>query len=241
MAPAAEYWARVQPYLDRLAIWRGYEQELQTLAIFGIGVTIYTALVFTFYQNISKRKPLHFRTSDRPGWPGRISRLAERAIVFPVLSFLYFTVLAVALFFLVKPPEPADPSLPLDPRANAPLLLLMAMGVVVAVRVTVYLSESMSNDLAKLVPLALLGVTLVDPGYLKVSYAWARLAEATRLWPLLARYFLFFIALEAALSSLRWLVLRATSHARGAPRKNTVSLEVHEPPASVSKPAAPKP
>jgi hypothetical protein len=198
---AIDLWARVQPYADRLAVWRGYEQELQTLAIYGIGIAVYTALVFAFYQNLSRRQPFHLKVSDRPGWLGRMGRLAERALVFPLTSFLYFAVLAVSLFVLAK-------------SQSTQAILLIAMAVVVGVRVTVYLSEAMSNDLAKLVPLSLLAVTLVDPGYLSLGLAWSRLLEAVTLWPLLGRYFLLFIALEAVFASGRWTYVKVGEKAR---------------------------
>lgn len=209
MASVGELWARAEPYVEKLAVWRGYEAELQTLAILGIGVAVYTALVFAFYQNISKRKPVHFRAGDRQGWGGRMTRLAERALAFPLLSFFYFVVLAASLFFLTKPEVPTG------------RVLLTAMAVVVGVRVTVYLSEAMSNDLSKLVPLSLLAVLLVDPSYLTLKGAWPRFAEATTLWPLLLRYFLLFIALEAVFSSVRWTILRIRapwSHPEGTKR-----------------------
>lgn len=190
---AVDAWLRVKPYADRLAVWRGYEAELQTLLIYGVGIAIYTALVFTFYQSLSKRKPFHI--TDRKDWVGRATRFAENALVFPVLSFLYFAVLAVALIFLAK-------------TQSTPQILLISMAVVVGVRVTVYLSEAMSNDLAKLVPLSLLGVLLVDPGYLTLEQAWVRLAETTTLTQLLGRYFLSFIALEAVLGTVRWSIVR---------------------------------
>lgn len=192
---ALDLWVRADPYIQKLAVWRGYERELQTLAIYGIGIAVYTALVFTFYQSLSRRKPIHFHLSDRKGWRGVIGRFTERVLVFPVASFLYFSVLAVALFVLAK-------------SQTVEQILLLSMAVIVGVRVTVHLSEKMSNDLAKLVPLSLLAVVLVDPGYLTLEIAWGRLVAATHLWPLLGRYFLLFIALEAATGTLRWAFTR---------------------------------
>lgn len=222
-----DLWTTVKPYADRAAVWRGYEAELQTLAIFGIGVAVYTALVFAFYQNISKRKPFHLPTSDRPGWAGRMSRFSERALIFPLTSFAYFVVLASALFFLTKATVPTS------------FVLLVAMAVVVGVRVTVYLSEAMSNDLSKLVPLSLLAVLLVDPGYLKLGDAWGRFAEAVQMWPLLTRYFLFFIALEAVFSSARWTVLKINARTRGSAPRKSVSVAVKEPTKPAPPPKAP--
>lgn len=215
---ATQAWARVEPYAERLALWRGYEAELETLAILGIGIAVYTALVFAFYQNLSRRKPFHFRASDRPGWGGRVARFAERALVFPVTSFLYFAVLGIALFVLAK-------------AQGVHQILTISMAVIVGVRVTVYLSEAMSNDLAKLVPLSLLAVVIVDPGYTSLAATWARLAEAWTLWPLLGRYFLLFIALEAVMASARWAILRIdakwpTLRKSMKTRKATFSVEV---------------
>ena len=236
---AVDLWTKTQPYVEKLAVWRGYEQELQTLAIYGIGIAIYTALVFTFYQNLSKRKPFHFKISDRPGFVGRFGRFSENAVVFPVVSFLYFAVLATSLFVLAK-------------SQSVHQILLIAMSVVVAVRVTVYLSEAMSNDLSKLVPLSLLGVLLVDPGYLTLRQAGARIGEAMDLWPLLGRYFLLFIALEVVMGVTRASILRAGRASRGVRRKvgltipsenkeTTFTLDVKEgsTPGAPAEPASP--
>lgn len=205
------FWTTVEPYTSRLAVWRGYEAELETLAIYGIGIAVYTALVFTFYQSISKRTPLHLKLSDRPGWTGRVSTFLEKAFVFPITSFLYFGVLAAALFLLVKP----------GPTTQN--LLLISMAVVVGVRVTVYLSEVMSNDLAKLVPLSLLGVTLVDPGYLTLQLAWTRIGEAVDLWPLLGRFFLLFIALEVVFGVGRRSVVAVANRITGRKDRTAAS------------------
>lgn len=229
---ALDGWARVQPYVDRLAVWRGYEQELQTLAIYGVGIAIYTALVFAFYQNLSQRRPFHFRLSDKPHWTGRTFRFIERALVFPVTSFLYFAFLALALFVLAK-------------SQSTQGILLVAMAVIVGIRVTVYLSEQMSNDLAKLVPLSLMAVLLVDPGYLTLELAWSRVLEATQLWPLLGRYFLLFIVLEAVMSSARLGIVKIGSRIRGwrdARKEPTTmfSVDVQEPnPPNAPRPKAP--
>lgn len=212
---AADLWAQVKPYADRLAVWRGYEQELQTLAIYGIGIAVYTALVFAFYQSLSRRRPVHIPGSEDDGWWGRTARFFERALLFPVVSFLYFAVIAVALFVLAQSQTTQD-------------ILRIAMAVVVSVRVTVYLSEKMSNDLAKLVPLSLLAVMLVNPTYASWSATWGHFAEATRLWPLLGRYFLLFIALEAAFSSARWVVMTVASRMRGDPGRGPAKEEAKE-------------
>jgi len=197
-------WARVEPFAQRLAVWEGYEKELTTLAIYGIGIAIYATLVYTFYSAIARRQPFHIPLSDHDGWLGGMSRFVERAFVFPMTSFVYFAFLALSLFVLAK-------------SQTTEGILLLAMAVIVGIRATVYVQPAISSDLSKLVPLSLLGVLLVDPGYLTLQLAWTRLGEATQLWPLLGRYFLLFIALEAVMGSIRWAVLKTTTKVGGVP------------------------
>ena len=191
----AGWWAAAEPYASRAAVWRGYERDLQTLLIYAVGIAIYTGLVFAFYQNISRRDA--FRFVRRPGWLGRSLTVLQSGLVFPLMSFLYFGVLAISLFILAK-------------SQGAYQILLLAMSVVVGVRVTAFASENAAVDLAKTLPLGLLGVLLVDPSYASLGTTWSRLGELPTLVPLLWRCFLLFIVLEGALRLGHALVRRAT-------------------------------
>lgn len=214
---ALDAWEKVAPWAERAAVWRGYENELRTLLIYGIGIAVYTALVFLFYQSLSKREGYH--SKRKPGFWGGTLHYLESALVFPALSFAYFLVIALALFLLTKP---LDALAPLEAhQSQVSGLLLVAMAVVVSVRVTVWISEAMSNDLAKLVPLSFLAVVLVDPGYLQMSTFWGRIGLAAGMLPLLGRYFLLFIVLDG--------VLKVTHHAvRGIGRRT--AARAHRPP-----------
>ena len=77
------------------------------------------------------------------------------------------------------------------------------MAGVLGVRVTAHIAEGMSDDIAELLPLSLLAVVVVDPGY--VSLAGASPASATRssMLPVLAQYFALFILVEAGLRGAR--------------------------------------
>lgn len=181
-------WEPVRPYAEKLAIWRGYEGELTTLAIYAVGIAAYTALVFAFYQNLSKKDPFH--TGWGKGYLAKLVRLAENVFVFPAMSFLYFGVLALSLFVLAK-------------SQSTTTLILLSMSVVVGVRVTAFVSENASVDLAKLLPLSLLGVLLVDPTYATLDNTWARILEIPTLAGLLWRSFVLLLVLETALQGFQ--------------------------------------
>jgi hypothetical protein len=181
-------------YLAPLAIWRGYEGPLQTLLIYGAGIALYTMIVFTFYQNVSKRDP--FTIQRKKGFAGAVAHFFKTGFVFPLLSFLYFCVLASVLFVLAK-------------SQDALQVMLLAMAVVVGVRVTTYVNEAAGNDLSKILPLGLLGVLLVDPSYASLEATWQRVTQVPAHFPVLWRFFALFIVLEGAMRIGRVAILKA--------------------------------
>lgn len=174
--------------LEPLMIWRGYERDLQSLLIYAVGIALYTLLVFAFYQNLSRRDAFAFKRHD--GWQGRLLAVFQTGLIFPLMTFLYFCVLAGSLFILAK-------------TQGAYQIVLLAMSVVVGVRVTAFVSELASVDLAKTLPLALLGVLVIDPAYASLGTTWSRILEIPSLLPVLGRFFVLFIVLEGVLRLVR--------------------------------------
>ena len=97
---------------------------------------------------------------------------------------------------------------------------------VAGVRVTAYVNRAAATELARLVPLGLLGVLIVEPGYLTASTAWANLQALPALGPAMLRYFLAFVGLELLLRLVR---LALPGRDDGAARETTVSLVPGEP------------
>lgn len=183
-------WEPAAPYADRLAVWRGYEAELQTLLVYGVGIAAFTMLVFGFFCTyLSRRNPFD-GGKQGPHPTSRWARFAQGTLVFPAVSFLFFSILAASLFLLGK-------------SQTTPQILLLSMSVVVGVRMTAFVSESAASDLAKLLPLSLLGVLIVDPSYASFSRSWEHFVTAAGLLGLLGRYFLLFIVLEATMQMVR--------------------------------------
>lgn len=220
-------WAQAAPYVERAKVWRGYEAELTSLTILTVGIAFYTLLVFAFYQNLSHRQAFHTGWGGKSWW-GRTIAALESTFVFPAMSFAYFAVLAASLFFLAK-------------SQSTYQIFLLSMAVVAGVRLTAFLSEMASVDLAKLLPLSLLGVLVVDPAYATWSAVWARYQEIPELIPVLARFFLLFLVLETGLRVARLSVrkARAMLRARRARPKPAVAEPVTT--LEVVSPEAPSP
>lgn len=110
-----------------------------------------------------------------------------------LLFFFWFVVLATLLTFLSK-------------NQSFDTILLVAISVVGAVRVTSYYNEDLSKDLAKMLPFALLGVFIVDISYFDLSSSFLFVGQALEQVSTLVYFLGFIVVLEMTLRLLRLLL-----------------------------------
>ena len=116
-------------------------------------------------------------------------------ILFPIVAFAWFVILTVLLAFLGK-------------NQSIETILLIAMAVLSAIRVTAYYNEDLSKDLAKILPFALLGVFLIDLSYFSIGSSVGVMQQALLQWESIVYYLGFIVTLE--------FFLRVTSPIVGA-------------------------
>ena len=170
---------------------------LQPAILFAIGVAIYAVLIFNLYRFMSRKNIFNldlsrFEERSRPVFRKTVHLVlyvAKYLLIFPLFAFFWFGVLVVMVAFLSKTREVED-------------LLLIAMAVLTAVRVTSYYTEDLSRDIAKMLPFALLGIFLIDLRYFDVSTSTELLNRAASEWKSIFYYWVFVVILE--------LVLRVT-------------------------------
>ncbi len=167
-----------------------FGDEILTLLVLMAGILIYTLIVNEFYQRLSKR--VMFAKEDEQG---RVRSSfwgwLRYIFLFPVVSFAFFLLLSLALLFL-------------SDEGQAPLeVYMLSMAILAAVRVAAYFSEAASHDLAKLLPLGLLGVFLVRFEYAGLAATAKRLLDAVENLDLLIAFFVVVLALEYSLRLLR--------------------------------------
>ena len=75
-------------------------------------------------------------------------------------------------------------------------VLLVALAVVSAIRVTAYYHEDLARDLAKILPLAVLGTFIIDASFLTVEESAAVIQEANNNRETIFYYFVFLVLLE---------------------------------------------
>jgi hypothetical protein len=173
-----------------------YEAVTKTypeLAIFTLSIILYVVFVWFFYRTLSK-KDLFKLDISRYEFTGEkwkktgsiLLYVLKYFIVFPLYVGFWFAVLTLFMFVMAES---------IDVRQG----VLISICLVSAIRVTSYLNEDLSRDLAKLVPFALLAIFLVNPNFFSWDLFMARVGATSGLgWEIL-KFLTFSILLEWAL------------------------------------------
>lgn len=135
-----------------------------TLFIYTGVIAAYGLLIFYFYKFIANKNIFELNLSQyHKGFGEKIKmaiksflNLIEYIIVLPFITFFWFTILSVFLLILAK-------DLPIEN------VLLVSAALVTSVRITSYINKNLSQDLAKMLPLTLLGIALTTQNFFNLN------------------------------------------------------------------------
>ena len=75
-------------------------------------------------------------------------------------------------------------------------ILLISAALVASVRITAYISKNLSQELAKLLPLILLGFAITTPNFFNAATILERIVNIPSLFTNIIYYLLFILAIE---------------------------------------------
>ena len=187
---------------------------LRPLALFAAGVTIYGILVFHFYRFLARKDILKLDLSKHNQARRPLLRkiiavifyVLESLMLFPILIFFWFLVMAGLLYLM-------------NSDRSIESVMLAAMGVVAAIRVSSYYSATLAIDVAKILPLALLGIMLIDSSLIGLTESTEGIREAAVRWETMIYYLIGVVVLEFALriASGAWGLVRGTENGAEPP------------------------
>jgi len=136
------------------------KQELLTtwepLALYVVGMAVYGIFVFELYHFISRKNIFELDLDEYAHGRERFKNFLKTALhfvkyllIYPILPVAWFVVFTGLIAVLSSGRAISD-------------LLLVSMAVVSAIRIGAYYDERLAEDLAKMIPLALLGIFIVD-------------------------------------------------------------------------------
>lgn len=167
---------------------------LEPVAIYILGMALYALFIFRFYQFVSSRDIFELDVSKYEESRFHALRVflhiilyaGKYLLVFPVVAFFWFAVFTVFLSFLAPDRQFSD-------------ILLVAMAVVGTIRISAYVTEDLSRDLAKILPFAVLGIFIIRVSLFNTSESLEVLKQANDNRELILYYLGFTIALEFSL------------------------------------------
>ncbi|MFA4982912.1 MAG: hypothetical protein WC588_01720 [Candidatus Micrarchaeia archaeon] len=160
-----------------------------TVAFLSIGIAVYGIVVGTFYTHLSKRLLYDIKPDKRhmDSFLNRLGRmllfLFKYTLLFPSITFAWFVFLAGSIFILSR-------------TASLETVFVLSISLVAAIRILAYYDEKIAEDLAKLLPVSLLTVVIVDSTLFTQELVQTRALALSGAVPEFASLILFVVLLE---------------------------------------------
>lgn len=192
--------------------WTQYGDSLTSLGLYAAGIAAFAILVALLYVPMGTRLMFAKRFGERAiATPGRRFLYV---LFFPLVSFAFFLLVAGTLFAFGGDLLPTK-------------ILVISMATVLAIRVTAYFSETGAQEVAKVMPLGLLGYFLVTDEVQKISEVFDNILSLFDHLDLIFIFFGVVVVVE--------FLLRAIYEVAGRPARKVVR---GTPPAAARPPTA---
>ena len=176
-------------------------QLLFDLFLYTIFIAIYAIFIWKFYKFLASREiiQLNLKQYNHSNYPGMEKFFAvilftvEYMIVVPFLVLFWFTILSLFLLILSK-------------DSSAQQILLIAAAIIASTRITAYISEDLSKDLAKILPFTVLGLFILEPGFFNIESMFAKISQIPGLFSNIVIFIIFIFIVEFILRGLYSIV-----------------------------------
>ncbi|MFH1608273.1 MAG: hypothetical protein ABIA78_04015 [archaeon] len=175
-----------------------WAQSFINFLILVLIIVAYSIFVWKLYRFISKKNPLgldlnKYNKTQQPS----LSKITNATLYFAeyilILPFIIFGAFMCFTFFLVA----------LSQSEEITKILVISATVIAAIRITAYYKESLSQELAKLLPFTLLAISVLNPNFFSETHHLERIITQINQIPdsfdQVIYYLIFIIILEIIL------------------------------------------
>lgn len=164
---------------------------LVNLFMYSVFIAIYAVFVWKFYRFLASRDIIElnlkqYNYSQRPGLEKFFAFLlfiAEYLIILPFMVLFWFTILSLFLLILAE-------------NQSASIVLTISAAIIASTRITCYISEELSKDLAKTLPFLVLATYILNPSFFQSVDIFSRILEAGSLLSQIFKFILFIFLME---------------------------------------------
>ncbi len=168
---------------------------LFSLLLYTIFIAIYAIFIWKFYKFLAKKEIIElnlgqYNHSNHPRLDKFLAIVLytiEYLIILPFLVLFWFTILSLFLLLLSE--------------QGAYETLLIGAAIIASTRITSYISEDLSKDLAKILPFTVLGLFIIKEDFFNISDTFLKIKEIPTLFNNILLFLLFIFAIEFILRS----------------------------------------
>ncbi|MCK5149870.1 hypothetical protein KAJ87_03000 [Candidatus Pacearchaeota archaeon] len=183
----------IEIYKDLFATFSPSVATFLNFMILVLMVVIYSIFIWKFYRFVAKKNILgldlnKYNKSNHPlltKFFAGLLYLLEYIIILPFFIFIWFSVFTLFLVFLTE--------------LEIQTLLIISATIIAAIRMTSYYKENLSKDLAKLLPLTLLAVSIINPGFFDVERILSNFSQIPQFFSNITYYLIFIFLIEIIL------------------------------------------
>jgi hypothetical protein len=133
------------------------------LAIYTVVIALYSIFIWKFYKFLARREiiELNLRQYNHSQYSSLEKLIAvllytlEYLIILPFLVLFWFVTFSAFLLLLSE-------------QGNVDQMLLISAAIIASTRITAYISEDLSKDLAKIFPFTVLATYLLNPNFFDI-------------------------------------------------------------------------
>jgi len=169
--------------------WELATRVFQAVGFYTLGFTLYAGTIFFFYKHVSRRLLIEYRTPKVDGWQRVFANVfydLKYLLLSPLILLVWAVIIASMVFLLGK-------------GLTTEQALFAAIALLATVRITAYFNEDLATDVAKLVPLSLLGIMALDTRAIDLERFWEKVQTLPEMIAPAVYAFVFVVLLELVL------------------------------------------
>ena len=176
---------------DTLNVFPEDQKVLFSLIVYTILILMYSVFIWKFYRFLASRDIIQlnlnqYNYSNHPVLE-KIAAVGlyalEYLIILPFLVFFWFAILSIFLLVLSE-------------SQNTLQILLISAAIIASTRVTSYISEDLSKDLAKILPFTILAAFILGTSFFDPDLVITKISQIPSLFDNIVTFVIFIFVIE---------------------------------------------
>lgn len=176
---------------DTLNVFPDDQKVLFSLIVYTILILMYSIFIWKFYRFLASRDIIQlnlsqYNYSNHPVLE-KVAAVGlyalEYLIILPFLVFFWFAILSIFLLVLSE-------------SQNTLQILLISAAIIASTRVTSYISEDLSKDLAKILPFTILAAFILGTSFFDSDLVITKISQIPSLFDNIVTFVVFIFIIE---------------------------------------------